>query len=103
MPTNIRIRRGNKADLPASAPSGMPLWCEDTKELFMGTGTSVVNPTTVNTDFVKNIVLYKKYIIKNKINFIILFLSNINVFIIYYFVILLLNLLFSIFSACSLE
>ena len=56
MPTNIRIRRGNKADLPASAPSGMPLWCEDTKELFMGTGTSVVNPTTVNTDFVKNIV-----------------------------------------------
>ena len=44
MPTNIRIRRGNKADLPASAPSGMPLWCEDTKELFMGTGDSVVNP-----------------------------------------------------------
>ena len=56
MPTNIRIRRGNKADLPASAPSGMPLWCEDTKELFMGTGDSVVNPTTVNTEFVENIV-----------------------------------------------
>lgn len=39
--TNIRLRRGNKADLPASAPSGMPLWCEDTKELYMGTGTGV--------------------------------------------------------------
>ena len=56
MATSIRVRRGNKANLPASAPSGMLLWCEDTKELYMGTGTSVVNPTTVNTDFVKNIV-----------------------------------------------
>ena len=56
MATSIRVRRGNKANLPASAPSGMLLWCEDTKELYMGTGDSVVNPSTVNTDFVKNIV-----------------------------------------------
>lgn len=56
MATNIRVRRGNKADLPTSAPSGMLLWCEDTKELYMGTGDSVVNPSTVNTDFIKNIV-----------------------------------------------
>lgn len=39
--TTIRFRRGNKADLPASAPSGMPLWCEDTKELYLGTGTDI--------------------------------------------------------------
>lgn len=49
MATNIRIRRGNKADLPKSAPSGMLLWCEDTKELYMGTGDSVVKPTTQDT------------------------------------------------------
>ena len=41
MPTNIRIRRGNKANLPSSAPSGMPLWCEDTQELYVGTGNGV--------------------------------------------------------------
>lgn len=39
--TTIRFRRGNKANLPISAPSGMPLWCEDTKELYMGTDDSV--------------------------------------------------------------
>ena len=39
MPTNIRIRRGKKANLPKSAPSGMPLWCEDTKELYIGIHT----------------------------------------------------------------
>ena len=44
MTTNIRIRRGNKADLPLSAPSGMLLWCEDTKELYVGTGDSVIKP-----------------------------------------------------------
>ncbi len=49
MSTNIRIRRGNKADLPSSAPSGMLLWCEDTKELFIGTGDSVIKPTTAET------------------------------------------------------
>ncbi len=59
MPTNIRIRRGNKADLPASAPSGMLLWCEDTKELYMGTGSSVVKPftgETINTNTVYNLL-----------------------------------------------
>lgn len=42
MTTSIRVRRGNRADLPASAPSGMLLWCEDTKELFIGIGDSVI-------------------------------------------------------------
>ncbi|HSA05867.1 MAG TPA: hypothetical protein P5556_01655 [Candidatus Gastranaerophilales bacterium] len=39
--TVIRFRRGNKADIPALAPSGMPLWCEDTKQLYLGTGDDV--------------------------------------------------------------
>lgn len=39
--TNIKFRRGNKADLPQSAPSGTPLWCEDKKELYIGTDNGV--------------------------------------------------------------
>ena len=39
--TNIKFKRGNKADLPKSAPSGTPLWCEDSHELYMGTGNGV--------------------------------------------------------------
>ena len=50
MPTNIRIRRGKKANLPKSAPSGMPLWCEDTKELYIGTGTGVQIIHTYDAD-----------------------------------------------------
>lgn len=49
MTTSIRVRRGNRANLPASAPSGMLLWCEDTKELFIGTGDSVIKPFTGET------------------------------------------------------
>ena len=52
MSTNIRIRRGNKEDLPTVAPSGMLLWCEDTKELYIGTGTSVIKPQTEDTEIV---------------------------------------------------
>ena len=37
----IRFKRGNKADLPKSATSGTPLWCEDTKELYIGDGDGV--------------------------------------------------------------
>jgi hypothetical protein len=37
----IQIKRGAKANLPATAPDGQPLFCEDTKELFVGTGTGV--------------------------------------------------------------
>lgn len=39
--TNIKFKRGNKANMPSSAPDGMPLWCSDTKELYIGTGNSV--------------------------------------------------------------
>ena len=49
MPTQIRLRRGNKSDLPTSAPSGMLLWCEDTQELYMGTGDSVIKQFTAET------------------------------------------------------
>ena len=41
MGTNIRLRRGAKVDLPSCAPSGTPLWCEDTQELFIGTGDGI--------------------------------------------------------------
>lgn len=49
MATRIRIRRGNKSDLPVSAPSGMLLWCEDTEELYIGTGDSVIKPITADS------------------------------------------------------
>lgn len=52
MGTHIRLRRGNKANLPKSAPSGMPLWCEDTKELYIGTGNGVQIIHTYNADTV---------------------------------------------------
>ena len=41
MEVNIQFKRGTKINLPASAPNGMPLWCEDTKELYIGTGNSI--------------------------------------------------------------
>ena len=38
---NLQFKRGVKAKLPTSAPNGMPLWCTDTKELYIGTETGV--------------------------------------------------------------
>jgi hypothetical protein len=38
----IQVRRGLKANLPASAVDGQPLFAEDTQELYFGTGPSVV-------------------------------------------------------------
>jgi len=52
MGTHIRLRRGNKANLPKSAPSGMPLWSEDTKELYIGTGNGIQIIHTYNADTV---------------------------------------------------
>ncbi|MBR6127896.1 hypothetical protein IKQ21_09455 [bacterium] len=43
--TNIKFKRGNKAKLPSLAPDGMPLWCSDTKELYIGTGNGVSQVT----------------------------------------------------------
>lgn len=52
--TNIRLRRGKKSELPSNAPSGTPLWCEDTKELYVGTDNGVakvgVNDLSSSTD-----------------------------------------------------
>lgn len=39
--TAIRFRRGTKSNIPASAPSGTPLWCEDSKEFYIGTDSGV--------------------------------------------------------------
>ena len=52
MGTHIRIKRGKKNDLPKSAPSGMPLWCEDTKELYIGTGNGTQIIHTFDADTV---------------------------------------------------
>lgn len=42
MANKIQFKRGLKKNLPNSADVGMPLWCTDSKELFMGTGTGVI-------------------------------------------------------------
>ena len=41
MKVNIKFKRGYKSNMPSYAPDGMPLWCSDTKELYMGTGSSI--------------------------------------------------------------
>ena len=41
MANKIQFMRGLKNNLPSSADVGMPLWCTDTKELYIGTGTGV--------------------------------------------------------------
>jgi len=52
MSGNLQFKRGLKNNLPTSAPSGMPLWCTDTKELYIGTGDSVskINTNTAEID-----------------------------------------------------
>lgn len=45
--TRIQFKRGKKSELPSSAPSGTPLWCEDSHELYVGTDVGVV--PAVNT------------------------------------------------------
>ncbi|MBQ9246475.1 hypothetical protein IJ182_09440 [bacterium] len=41
MANKLQFKRGLKSNLPSSADSGMPLWCTDTKELYIGTGSGV--------------------------------------------------------------
>ena len=41
MSNKIQFKRGLKANLPTSAEVGMPLWCTDTQELYIGTGDGV--------------------------------------------------------------
>lgn len=43
MTGNLQFRRGFKKRLPLTAPSGMPLWCIDTKELYIGTGNGIAS------------------------------------------------------------
>lgn len=42
MMNKLQFRRGLKASLPITADVGMPLWCTDTQELYIGTGSGVV-------------------------------------------------------------
>ena len=48
MTGNLQFRRGLKSNLPTSAPSGMPLWCTDTKELYIGTENGVTKVSSRN-------------------------------------------------------
>ncbi|MBO6273707.1 hypothetical protein J6O48_13160 [bacterium] len=41
MANKIQFKRGLKTNLPSSADVGMPLWCTDTQELYIGTGNGV--------------------------------------------------------------
>ena len=41
MGNKIQFKRGLKNNLPSSADVGMPLWCTDTQELYIGTGNGV--------------------------------------------------------------
>lgn len=41
MTGNLQFKRGLKSNLPQSAPAGSPLWCTDTKELYIGTDTGI--------------------------------------------------------------
>jgi hypothetical protein len=44
MIVTIQLKRGSKANLPASAADGEPVFCMDTGEFFVWNGSSFVNP-----------------------------------------------------------
>lgn len=50
MSSSIRLKRGNKADLPPSALPGEPLVTLDTKELFIGDLNQDVAPVQIISD-----------------------------------------------------
>lgn len=52
MANKIQFKRGLKSNLPVKADVGMPLWCTDTEELYIGTGDGVskVGGNSTNTD-----------------------------------------------------
>ncbi|MCD8024889.1 MAG: hypothetical protein LUE64_05090 [Candidatus Gastranaerophilales bacterium] len=49
MDVSIQFKRGNFENLPESALSGMPLWCEDTNELYIGTGSGIAKVGSTET------------------------------------------------------
>lgn len=56
MANKLQFRRGLKASLPSLAEVGMPLWCTDTQELYIGTGNGVVkigSSSTANDSYTK--------------------------------------------------
>ena len=55
--TRIQFKRGKKTELPTSAPSGTPLWCEDTHELYVGTDSGVVPAVNVKARSIGEIVI----------------------------------------------
>lgn len=83
MTGNLQFKRGLKSNLPTSAPSGMPLWCTDKNELYMGTGNCVVKvgvQNIKNLDYSSQISLESNTIYKinvsNTIKFILPTVNN---------------------------
>ena len=60
MANKIQFKRGLKSKLPSPADEGMPLWCTDTKELYIGTGTSVAKVGGSENDSSSNVDTYSK-------------------------------------------
>ena len=60
MANKLQFKRGLKSKLPSSADEGMPLWCTDTKELYIGTGTGVAKVGGSENDSSSNVDTYSK-------------------------------------------
>lgn len=55
--TRIQFKRGKKSELPTSAPSGTPLWCEDSHELYIGTDVGIVPAVNAKARNIGEIVI----------------------------------------------
>ena len=60
MANKLQFKRGLKSNLPNSADVGMPLWCTDTQELYIGTGTGVAKVGGSENSGSSNIDTYSK-------------------------------------------
>ena len=60
MANKLQFKRGLKSNLPSSADVGMPLWCTDTQELYIGTGTGVAKVGGLENNESSNVDTYSK-------------------------------------------
>ena len=60
MANKLQFKRGLKSNLPSSADVGMPLWCTDTQELYIGTGTGVAKVRGSENNESSNVDTYSK-------------------------------------------
>lgn len=60
MANKLQFKRGLKSNLPSSADVGMPLWCTDTQELYIGTGTGVAKVGGSENNESSNVDTYSK-------------------------------------------